>query len=384
VKRAAALAILLTLAALPAAAPAKKRTRPVTAIPSGKTLVIVGQDFATDDAYVAETGREPAGFMDYVSLWHEPERLREELAAISSHLAEHPGAAEQMGLDIGSPLWSTLAGEPQPPGTLDVMRGARDAQIDVLAAWLKKLRRPVYLRIGYEFDLLGGQWGPAETYKAAYRHIVDRLRAKRVRNTAYVWHSAGAFFRMSDYSADTGLLGTLDRSGGWLDPLVTGLADLQRAPSGAGVEPDLQPISAFYPGREYVDYFAISFFGDACCFGRSSEAARGIYLQRTREILQQARDLGLPSMIGEATPAYVGFDGSDGLDWLAEYFELIRDFDLRATSLIVPNWPEAPGTWGEPFWNGYWPDARVHHHRRAREAWFAELDQPRYLEAGER
>jgi hypothetical protein len=375
VLRALCVFAVIAAAVAPATAAAAARKPPSTEIPPGRTLVIVGQDPATDDGYVAETGREPAGFMDYASLWHEPPRLAEELDAIAGHLSRHPGAAEQLGLDIGSPLWSTLAGEPQPPGTVDVVRGARDQQIDVLARWIKRLQAPVYLRIGYEFDLLGGQWGPAETYKAAYRHIVDRLRARGVRNAAYVWHSAGAFFRIADYSGAAGLVGTMDRSGGWLDPAVAGLA----APRG-----DVQPITAFYPGRDYVDYFAISFFGDACCFGRSSATARAVYLERTREILRQAADLGLPSMIGESTPAYVGFDGRDGLDWLQDYFALIEDFDLRATSLIVPDWPSAPGTWGQPFWNGYWPDARVHHYKAARTAWLAELDTPRYVEAGER
>ena len=96
-----------------------------------------------------------------------------------------------------------------------------------------------------------------------------------------------------------------------------------------------------YPGREYVDFFAISYFGDACCFGESSPAARAVYHERTRQILAQARDIGLPSMIGESTPAYVGFGSDVGLDYLAKHFELVREFDLRATSMIVADWPRS-------------------------------------------
>jgi hypothetical protein len=32
-------------------------------------------------------------------------------------------------------------------------------------------------------------------------------------------------------------------------------------------------------------------------------------------------------------------------------------------------------------WNGYRPDARVHHFADARAAWLAKLDEPRYVEA---
>ena len=97
-----------------------------------------------------------------------------------------------------------------------------------------------------------------------------------------------------------------------------------------------------------------------------------------------ARDLGLPSMIGESTPAYVGFDSDVGLDYLEKHFELVREFDLRATSMIVPDWRAIDdGFWAQVFWNGYWPDARLTHFRKAREAWFAELGDPRYIEAGE-
>jgi hypothetical protein len=54
---------------------------------------------------------------------------------------------------------------------------------------------------------------------------------------------------------------------------------------------------------------------------------------------------------------------------------------MRVLSLIVPNWPKIDGgRWGEPYWNGYWPDARVQNYSDARAKWFERLANPRYIE----
>jgi hypothetical protein len=367
----ASLAMLVIAAPIAAARPPERAQVPS----AGTTLVVVGQDPQSERDYVTETGgRVPAGFMHYVFLEQDP-------AAFSAHLREidgvanaYPGTAIQIGLTMGySTFWSATNGNPQPPGALQVARGTYDRQLDLLAAWLKSLSVPVYLRVGYEFDLLGGQWGPPQLYKRGYRYIVRHLRSAGVRNALYVWHSSGAYFKTLDYSGAVGLLGTLDRTGGALDPLLEALA----APRG-----DLQPISEYYPGRRYVDMFAVSYWDDCYGFGRSSERARAIYRERTREILDQARALGLPLAIGESTPAYIGFDShAESITWLRRYFELIADYDIRMLSLIVPDWPAIDGGyWGQADWNGYWPDARVHHFRDVREYWLAKLDEPRYRE----
>jgi hypothetical protein len=256
-----------------------------------------------------------------------------------------------------------------------VTQGAYDEQIDLLAAWLRTLGHTAYLRLGYEFDLLGGQWGTPDQYKAAYRYIVDRLRARHVRNALFVWHSAGAYFKTSDSYFPVGLLGTMDYSpGDQADPLLEALAQQ---------DADAQPISSYFPGHSYVDLFAISYWDDAYGFGRSSERARALYRRRTQQILDQAKAMGLPLMIGESTPAYIGFDShGESLTWLRRYFDLIEHNDMRVLSLIVPDWPAIDGgRWGQPFWNGYWPDARVHHFADARAYWLERLANPRYVES---
>ncbi len=330
--------LLAMLGTLLVAGPAGAAVRE---IPSGRTLVVVGQqDAAVMDDHTAAIGREPAGVMWYVDLWKSPADMRPDLARIERHLRAHPNSTLQLGVSFGSISTPQLTRAPLVPA------GLLDGQITTLANWLKRLDTQVFLRIGYEFDLLGGQYGPPAVYVPAYRHVVDRLRGAGVSNVAYVWHSAGAVWRLTDASKTLG---------------------------------ELQPIKAFYPGRRYVDYFAISYWGDSCCAGRSGPQARREYERRTRVLLGEAREMGLPLMLGEATPAYVGADsGRASVEWLAAMFGLVEEFDIRALATIVPDW-RAGGFFAAPFWNGYWPDARIHKFADTRARYLAETARPRYV-----
>lgn len=74
----------------------------------------------------------------------------------------------------------------------DIVQGKYDKAIKALADWLKLIApRPVFLRIGYEFD--GYDWNHyrPETYVPAFRYIKDKLDAAGIENVAYVWQSKG-------------------------------------------------------------------------------------------------------------------------------------------------------------------------------------------------
>ena len=326
--------VLCLVALLAIAAPAEAAKR----IPRGKTLVVVGQSGADKaDAFAAGSGVEPAGAMWYFGPFEGAEVITAHMDDIERAVADRPGLVVNLGMSFGA------ISTPSPPYTAAIAAGVFDAELRLLAERLKRLPTTVYARLGYEFDLLGGQYGPPAVYKAAYRHVVDVLRAEGVRNTAFVWHSAGAFWRATDPSLFAVQSGTLART----------LRDLP-------VEIDPQPIRRFYPGRRYVDAFAISYWRDSCCFGESSAQAKEEYEERTREILDQARRMRLPLQIGESTPVYVGADsGADSVEWLERTFDLIEDYDIRLWALISIDWTEG-GFFAAPFWNGYWPDARIH------------------------
>ena len=72
----------------------------------------------------------------------------------------------------------------------DIASGKYDRKLDIIGEWFKKLApRPVFLRIGYEFD--GTDWNHyvPETYIPAYKHIKDHFDAAGIHNVAYVWQS---------------------------------------------------------------------------------------------------------------------------------------------------------------------------------------------------
>jgi hypothetical protein len=339
--------LLALLTAVLVAAPAAADVRP------GHTLLVVGQSGVDKaDAVERETGVKPAGAMWYLGVYEDDAAVDGVLGGIRDAVRTHRGLVVNLGLSFGS------VSTPSPPYSAAIAAGAYDATLRRVAAGLEDLDTVVYLRPGYEFDLLGGQYGPPEVYKAAYRHVVDVLRAEGVRNVRFVWHSAGAFWRGADPSL-----------------FATGSGTLAKAARGG---PAL-PMAAFYPGRDYVDAFGISYWQDSCCFGRSSEQAREEYELRTRELLAEARSMGLPLQISESTPAYVGADsGAESVAWLDKTFKLVEDFDIQALSLISIDWQEG-GFFAAPFWNGYWPDARIHHFADTRARFVSEMKRRRWL-----
>ena len=125
----------------------------------------------------------------------------------------------------------------------EVVEGKMDPMITDLGEWIKNLgRRPVFLRIGYEF---GGEWNhyDRENYISIFKRIRDMYDEMGVNNIAYVWQSHG-----------------------W----------------GMGQE----ELEAWYPGDDYVDWCGYSFFS------RWDEV----------EMIEFARKKGKPVFIAEATP----------------------------------------------------------------------------------
>ena len=136
-------------------------------------------------------------------------------------------------------------------GEEKVADGTYDAYIDRLGEFLIGLGdRPVFLRIAYEFD--GDPWNhyDREATITAYKRIVDRLRAKGVKNTAYVWQS-------------TGFISGQEQLEGW------------------------------YPGDDYVDWCGVSFFN------RWKEI----------EMFEFARKKDKPVFIAEASPTISDYFG---------------------------------------------------------------------------
>ncbi|MEM7572759.1 MAG: glycosyl hydrolase [Bacteroidota bacterium] len=200
-------------------------------------------------------------------------------------------------------------------------RGKHDDAIIRLAEWIKQSQRPVFLRIGYEFE---GEWNDYQPkhFIKAWQRIVQIFDQQKVDNVAYVWQSAGI---------------------------------------------NLPNIEDWYPGDEYVNWVGYSHF-DGPNPG-----------QRMRAF---AEDHDKPIMIAEATPK-VDLKEVDGTScweqWFAPLFELIYQNDrIKALAYISTYWDQ------QPMWAGQgWGDSRLHINEPIRQAWTQEMQKPYWLAGGE-
>ncbi|MEO0600228.1 MAG: glycosyl hydrolase [Myxococcota bacterium] len=293
--------------------------------PDGQTLLMMGQTVEDIADYQASFADEPppAGWMAY---WGVPsfEGVAEP-ADNGFGLTQH----HQMLVDdfpnavVQSAMWMV--------GTWDVARltaeGEYDAVLDQYAAWAMAIERPLFLRIGYEFDGPHNELDPVE-YVAAYRHVVDRMRAAGVDNIAYVWHS-------------------------YASPPFGG-----------------HPVSAWYPGDDYVDWVGISVFGHI--YGGPSLGGAG------DAVLDFARDHRKPVMIAESSPIRgIATAGTQAWnDWFVHYFSLVHRKNIRAISFISTDWTQL-----DIAGIASWEDARLTNNPTIAEAWFLEVEGERYLKA---
>jgi hypothetical protein len=254
----------------------------------GKCLLVVGQDNPAFDAYVKATGVVPGGVMVYTSV-HRVEGLD----GFDRLLRKYPNCAFQIGLYM--------------VGSLDKVAGGElDGNVRRLGKWIKSSRRPVYLRVGYEFDLPANGYEP-EKYVEAFRHVRDKLDDQGVTNVAYVWHSfAAGSARIDDW----------------------------------------------YPGDDYVDWVAVSLFGRP-----NGQTAR---------VAEFARQHGKPLMIAEATPRGLGTRrGRESWDgWFAPCFGFIDKYHVKAFCYVDWDWESQPMFRGQG-----WGDCRIEANGLVKARW---------------
>lgn len=218
--------------------------------------------------------------------------------------------------------------------------GGHDDLILKLGNWLKGLgTRPVFLRIGYEFD--GFDWNHyrKEFYVPAWKRIRSSLDKMGVNNVAYVWQSKGA---------------------------------------GA----NKTAMDLFYPGDEYVDWVAYSYFVPA---------------DSIHPMLQFARDHKKPLFIAESSPVFLDSNNickpldlskqADAelawQDWFMPYFRTINNNPtiIKAIHYINSPWKTRP-MWKN---NSYFKniDARITKNDSIKKWWLQETSQEKYLKASD-
>jgi hypothetical protein len=240
----------------------------------GGTYIFGGQNNADSDDFVKITGKTPFGFMIYTSL-NSLEGIEEGVdfgagkTSAKYILEKYPGAALQIGLYLVGHLQAVIDGD-------------LDKNIIKFAKWIKKTGVPVFLRIGYEFDYPQNGYDP-QSYVKAYRKIADMLDLSDADNVAYVWHSYAS-----------------------LNP---------------------RGIEAWYPGDEYVDWCAISYFA----------APQWI------PMLKFSQKRNKPLMIAECSPV-LGNDlkESGKMYWYKKLFNFIKTYNVKALCYINADWDKQP------------------------------------------
>lgn len=198
--------------------------------PDGECLFILGQaDEDEMDAYIAEVKSSPlpAGFAFYTSL--SSSATQNDMSRYKTYLDKYPNTVLQLA------IWTGAREQGYPGYYLDeIVNGQHDTQILALASACKNFNKPIFIRLGYEFDGWHNAY-PPDKYITAYRYFVDQMRDLGVNNVAYVWHSwgVGAYYGTAEYPEYYPAL-----------------------PAGQQVTQEL-----WYPGDDYVNWVAMSVFG---------------------------------------------------------------------------------------------------------------------------
>ena len=261
-------------------------------VPVGGVLHCAGQGFPEFSGYstLLPAEKQPAVYMTYQSLREDWGDHASWGQAVARELATFP---QFLSVQVG--LSMTQDGAPEQHYEKDVADGLLDDQLDRFIAALESLARPVYLRVGYEFNGTGWNGYQPESYKAAFKHIADKVRARGL-EVALVW-----------------------------DAVVIGNVDF----------------APFYPGDEYVDWWAVNLFDP----GDLTSAF-------TTSFLAGASSASKPVLIGEATPATVGvLDGQLSWGaWFSPYFSLIHQHpEIAMFTYVNLDWRSSPNLplWGD-------------------------------------
>lgn len=137
--------------------------------PSGKALLLVGDDKDSVDAYFDATVTAPGGVAFNTNLQLSGVEDLDSLAG------KYPKSALSVGVDL--------------KGVLDsVADGSSDAKIDALLDKLISYNRPVFIRLGYGFDDPANKYAP-DVYVSAWKKFHERIQGKGSPNVALVWES---------------------------------------------------------------------------------------------------------------------------------------------------------------------------------------------------
>lgn len=298
--------------------------------PDGKFLVIAGQDKLNIAQIPADCGYSAGGYAHYFAVSESNGIWSDKVNGGDPHDTQnakwiadtHPDSVLQMamwmvGKDMGWDDYPYLA-----------TNGNYNAAFQSFCDFAKAYNRPIFLRIGYEFDGPHNKLSPGP-YVNAYRYIVDFIRiTNHVTNVAFVWHS------WNNYTYNS------------------------------------YPIMDWYPGDGYVDWFGMSVFLDHVRDGNISP-----YLD---SFVDLAKAHQKPVMIAESCPSPDGGIKNNNYEswnrWFVPYLNYIHKKNIKAFSYINCNWDLTLqfGTWN-------WGNTRLQDYPLILTQWNKEITNDRYL-----
>ncbi len=192
----------------------------------------------------------------------------------------------------------------------EVADGSRDRELIRLAEILRAQRRPVLMRIGFEFNNPWATYDPA-LYLKSFRHIVGILRAAHADNVAAVWNATASGFSQLGYMR-------------------------------------------WYPGDEYVDWWSVNLFDPS-----------DFQLGETTAFLADAVRHKRPVLIAETSPVFnppgarqvrAAKSEDEAAAWGRDLFAFIGAHpEIKAVSFVMVDWTR----WRSFLPGRGWPDARL-------------------------
>jgi len=214
----------------------------------------------------------------------------------------------------------------------EVSDGHHDYLIRELGKWIKDLNRPVFLRIGYEFD--GWEWNhyKKKYYLSAWKRIHSIFNELGANNVAFVWQSKG---------------------------------------TGSGQD----ILEEWYPGDDLVDWCGYSYFGnpdeEMLIFARKHK--KPVFIAEATPVFQNG-NLFFNTQLTEPEVAKKAWE-----EWFVPFINTLnKNKDIiKAFSYINVNWTAQPMWINNPTFQKV--DSRIQESELISEKWKEEMRKPRYL-----
>jgi hypothetical protein len=327
--------------------------RKVIRPPAGKVLFIAGQGAdqlggrAADglgNGYLDHMGTKPGGFTLYCSVAADFTPV-DELARVCNL-----EALKNSVLHL-SVSWISDFGDTTKDNNRAITKGAFDDNIDRLGQWCAGQRRPILMRIGYEFDrgLPTPDFHYDPLYFAdAFRRIVDRLGVAGAQNVSTVMASTNFPSLIKPLTAES--------------------------------------FNRFYAGDEYVDWLGCSMWNPT---------------DVDKTMLNESRKRGKPVLLAETTPVKynIGQSAFFPYYWGKPQIVLARHIwdgwhqpmiDFIKTNIdVIGAWHYIAANWAsDVLWKDIPPfvncDARPWANRQFLDIWNRQMNSPPFMQASER